>query len=452
MPPPASVGTVRFLFPLLLALSGVAIAGGLLALAAGAGDGGLYAATAGLVGAAALCWARLAAWNARERQLERLTIGLEAAAAGATPRLPAIDRNELDPGLARLFRAAAALLARLSTPLPAPAGMDVRLAAVLGALPRPVLVVTGQGLVSLANQAAVESLGARAVRPGTSVFDAIDRASLGPLLAALADETVRETDLRLVGGGTRRARLRALPEHGGAVIALEGPAPTATGLAQALELHEPPPPRRPPRPDTALADLTAVVLDCESTGLNVGFDRLLSLAAVRLQGDRLLPGESIDLLVDPGEAIPAASTAIHGITDAMVMAEAPLAQRWPDIEPMLRDCVVIGHNVGFDLTLLETELRRAGIRWQRPPSLCTVQLAAALDPALTDLNLETVAQAYGIEIAGRHTALGDALATAEIYLHLLALMRAAGERTLADAQARAATATRVIREQQAAGW
>jgi DNA polymerase III epsilon subunit-like protein len=84
--------------------------------------------------------------------------------------------------------------------------------------------------------------------------------------------------------------------------------------------------------------------------------------------------------------------------------------------------------------------------------LCTAQLASVLDPGLSDLNLEAIAAAYGLEVAGRHTALGDALATAELYLHLLALMQAKGDRTLADAQARAATARRVIRQQEAAGW
>ena len=87
-------------------------------------------------------------------------------------------------------------------------------------------------------------------------------------------------------------------------------------------------------------ELTVVVLDCESTGLSVGFDRLLSLAAVRLQGAKLVRGETVDVLFDPGEPIPAASTAIHGITDAMVMAEPPLAERWPQIAAISAMAVV----------------------------------------------------------------------------------------------------------------
>lgn len=304
--------------------------------------------------------------------------------------------------------------------------------------------------MTLANQPAIDLFGGDRLKPGTSVFDAIDRSSLAGQMQD--SDGVKAVDLTLSNGSHLKARIRLLPNRSGMVIVMEEASHGGSGLVQALDLHEAAPPRLAPRPDTPLEALDVMVLDCETTGLNVGFDRLLSLAAVRVHGTRLVRNEMIDVLIDPGEAIPAASTAIHGITDAMAMAAQPLAEQWSAIEPMLRECVVVGHNIGFDLTLLEIELRRAGIRWQRPMWLCTAQLASALDPQLQDLNLEAVAEAYGIAVTGRHTALGDALVTAEVYLHLLALMQAKGDRTLADAQARAGTARRVIRQQQAAGW
>jgi DNA polymerase-3 subunit epsilon len=447
MPRPPK-GKAAALLGAVFIVTGLSLAGGLLALATGAGQWALHLAAAAFVVGATTLWMRLTVAAQRERQLERLVSGFEAAAGATAPRAPSIDRNELDPLLLRLHNAARRLVSRLTTP----ADSEARLAAIMAALPQPVVVITEQGLVSLANQAAIELMGKDRLEAGTSVFDAIERSSLAELLLRLQEASVLDGELRFASGGSRRARVRSLPEHGGAVIVLEGPAPQSVGMVQALDLHEMTPPRLAPVPQTPLDQLTVMVLDCESTGLNVGFDRLLSLAAVRVQGARLVRGETVDVLFDPGEPIPPASTAIHGITDAMAMAEPPLAQRWPEIEPMLRDCVIVGHNIGFDLTLLETELRRAGIRWHRPLSLCTVQLTAALDPSLTDLNLETVARTYGIPVAGRHTALGDALVTAEVYLHLLALMQAQGDHTLADAQARATTARRVIRQQEAAGW
>lgn len=380
--------------------------------------------------------------------LHRLSMALQGIVEQPGRTLAPPAPGGVDGQTAQLWRAIALLSQRRSPERQ----WTERLASILAALPQPVIVITRQGLVTLANQAALDLFGKDALEPGTSVFDVVDRAPLEPFVDAPADTASSVIDLPLANGATCRAHLRALPEQAGLVIVIDSPSEGVAGLVHALELHEQPPPRVSPRPETPLEDLTVMVLDCETTGLNVGLDRLLSLGAVRVQGTRLVRGETVDALFDPGEPIPPASIAIHGITDAMAMNERPLGERWPEIEPMLRDCVIVGHNIGFDLTLLEIELRRAGIAWQRPPSLCTLQLVSVLDPTLTDLNLETVAQAYGIGVAGRHTALGDALVTAEVYLHLVALMQAQGDRTLADAQARAATARRVIRQQQAAGW
>lgn len=355
--------------------------------------------------------------------------------------------SQLDTGMRQLWRQIASLSQRGSPEIQ----LTRRLASILAALPQPVVVVTEQGLVTLANRLALEFFGGDHLRPGTSVFEVIDRDSFARQTMHAAQDAIA-VELTLTDGSNCTARCRALPDRGGIVIAIDATSTGQAGLVHALDLHEAAPPRVAPTPTTPLESLTVMVLDCETTGLNAAYDRLLSLAAVRVQGTGLLRNETIDVLVNPGEPIPARSTAIHGITDAMVMQSRPLAEQWHEIEPMLRDCVIVGHNIGFDLTVLENELRRAGLQWQRPASLCTVQLASALDPRLSDLNLEKLAEIFGIAVTGRHTALGDALVTADVYLHLLALMTTKGDRTWSDAQARAAAARRVIRQQQAAGW
>jgi DNA polymerase-3 subunit epsilon len=361
--------------------------------------------------------------------------------------LAAAAPRQLDDGLIELWDTIAALSQRGSPELQ----LNARLTAILAAVPVPILVISRHGLVTLANQPAADLLGGGRLSAGTSIFDAIDRNDFARHVAGASVDAAVDIELRLIDGSSLGARCRVLRDDGGMVITIDGAA-TADGLMHALDLHDDVPDRTPPQPLTPLDTLTVMVLDCETTGLNATLDRMLSLGAVRLQGARLLRHEAVDVLVNPGEPIPPASTAIHGITDAMVVEAPTLAQQWPAIEPLLRDCVVVGHNIGFDLTVLQAELQRGGIEWRRPPSLCTVQLAAALDPGQRDLNLEALAEIYGISVTGRHTALGDALLTAEVYLHLLALMQARGDRTLADAQARAATARRVIRQQQAAGW
>ncbi|NIQ54668.1 MAG: 3'-5' exonuclease, partial [Gemmatimonadetes bacterium] len=69
--------------------------------------------------------------------------------------------------------------------------------------------------------------------------------------------------------------------------------------------------------------------------------------------------------------------------------------------------VVIGHHVAFDLAVLRFEAARRARPWSEPPALDTAHLAAALEPGLPDLGLESVASWLGVSIAGRHTASGD---------------------------------------------
>lgn len=446
-PPRTHPNRAGLLYPVGLLLAGGAIAGGLVWQSPY--SNATLLAAAGLTLGAALVWGRLTIVTARERQLRRLASALEAAMDTRSSALPAIDRRETDPLVARLHLAIAALLSRRGD---GQAEQERRLEAILASLPQPLVVTNDQGLVTLVNRPAMEIFGADRLKPGTSVFDVVEAESLARRRRASLETSPDEQPLQLVDGSTLPARVRELADHGGAVILFSAVDVAGAGLSHALDLHEPTPAREPPRPETPLDALDVVVLDCETTGLNVGLDRVLSVAGIRVHGLRLLRQETFDFLVDPGEPIAAASTAIHGITNAMVWGEPSLAERWSELEPLLRDCVVVGHNVGFDLTILEIELRRAGIHWHRPPSLCTLQLAATLEPELPNLNLETLAAAYGIEVAGRHTALGDALVTAEVYLRLVALMRQRNDTTLADAQARAATARAVIRQQQAAGW
>ena len=182
-----------------------------------------------------------------------------------------------------------------------------------------------------------------------------------------------------------------------------------------------------PTDTTRLDALPLTVVDCETTGLDPGRDRVISVAALRFHGLPHAPRAVLDALVNPGVPIPAAATAVHGITDAMV-ADAPafrgVARR---LAPLLRGAALVGHVVSFDCAVLAAEARRAGLPWRDPPMLCTRELAAALLPAGADLELEALAARFSIALAGRHTALGDAWAAAHVFA---ALARLAGEVSL----------------------
>ena len=184
---------------------------------------------------------------------------------------------------------------------------------------------------------------------------------------------------------------------------------------------------------TALAALPALALDLETTGLDVRTDRIVQAAAVTLVGPRIAAEPGLNRLVDPGVPIPAESTRIHGI-DAATVAGAPrFAEIAPALRALLEGRAVVGHNIAFDLAILRHEAARANLPWRDPPALDVALLYGALEPSLADLRLESLAERLGVPVIGRHTALGDALLSGEIFLKLLPLLAERGIATLGEA-------------------
>jgi DNA polymerase III subunit epsilon len=204
--------------------------------------------------------------------------------------------------------------------------------------------------------------------------------------------------------------------------------------------------------DHPLAELPALVLDTEATGLDVGHDRIVQVGAVTMRGPEFEDAAAFDRLVNPDRAVPAKAIEIHGIDDAMLSAAPRFAGICDELEAVASGRVWVGHNIGFDVALVAREMALAGRDWARPPALCTTQLFAALYPRARDLNLEAVAAHYGLSDAGRHSAIGDAHITAAVYRCILAELAGYGATRFADAVAFAARARTVIRHQRAAGW
>lgn len=165
-----------------------------------------------------------------------------------------------------------------------------------------------------------------------------------------------------------------------------------------------------------------VALDLETTGLDPRRDSVVSLAAIPFVDG--VPENGYVTLVDPGRPIPGESTAIHGLTDDSVRGAPRLARVLPEVDPVLGDDVLIGHHVGFDVTVLNRARRRLALTPMLNAALDTRRLAAGLHPQWREFTLEHVAERLGIEVVARHTAEGDALTAGRIFLALLPALQA----------------------------
>ncbi|MFN2492146.1 MAG: PolC-type DNA polymerase III [Pyrinomonadaceae bacterium] len=183
-----------------------------------------------------------------------------------------------------------------------------------------------------------------------------------------------------------------------------------------------------------LTELDFVVVDIEATGAKMPPNRIIELGAYRIWGGKIV--DNFRTLVNPEISIPRFVIALTGITNEMV-SEAPLfakvAPRWLEF---VADAVLIAHNAPFDTAFLNHEISRVypGHRMMNS-HLCTVTLSRRAVPGLTNYRLETVADHFSIPITYRHRAGSDALATAQIFLHLLERLSENGVRDLAAARA-----------------
>ncbi len=202
-------------------------------------------------------------------------------------------------------------------------------------------------------------------------------------------------------------------------------------------------------PSTPLVALDAVAVDTETTGLDIRTARLVQFGAIRIRAGAVHADEQMSTLVNPGVAIPEQASRVHGLTAQDLVGAPDFATFVPDMEDFLGDAVLIGHTINYDMAILRREYQLAGRPWTEPRTLDIRLLARLTAEAGPHDDLDSICSALGIQIDGRHSAIGDAMAAAQAYIALIPHLRARGIRTLAEVEA--AARSRAEQEARAAG-
>ncbi|MFY9639563.1 MAG: 3'-5' exonuclease [Rhodomicrobium sp.] len=181
----------------------------------------------------------------------------------------------------------------------------------------------------------------------------------------------------------------------------------------------------------------AVSIDCETTGLNIAKDDIITIAAVRIKGDRILSSEAFEVLVRPETKIAPDAMKIHHLREADVEQEQPIRKVLRDFLYFIGSRPLVGYYLEFDIKMLDKHILpfiQIGLPNKRieVSELYYERKYGNAPPGTSiDLHFTSILEDLGLPNLGQHNALNDALMTAMIYV-VLRDMRNRGARVLRE--------------------
>lgn len=158
------------------------------------------------------------------------------------------------------------------------------------------------------------------------------------------------------------------------------------------------------------------IVDIETTGGHASSNGITEIAIIVCDGNNII--EEYQTLINPEKEIPVFIESLTGISNKMV-AEAPLFKEVAaKIYAILNNKIFIAHNVNFDYSFVNYHLIKEGYHLNCK-KLCSVRLARKIFPGLPSYSLGKICRHFNINNISRHRAMGDALATTNLFFLML---------------------------------
>lgn len=137
------------------------------------------------------------------------------------------------------------------------------------------------------------------------------------------------------------------------------------------------------------------VFDVETTGMSPVNDRIVQIAAVRIDRDGFI--SRWNSFVNPGRKIPAGVVAVHHITDEMVSAAPVFAKAGREFIRFASGSTLVAHNARFDLGFLQESLHRTGLPLWNGKTLDTLRLVKTTHPHLPSYKLQSLRSIFQLQ-------------------------------------------------------
>ena len=167
--------------------------------------------------------------------------------------------------------------------------------------------------------------------------------------------------------------------------------------------------------------MTFTIVDIETTGLSAYYHKITEIAALKYHNGKVI--KEFTTLVNPETKIPRFITKLTGIDNEMVKDAPTIDKTISKFHSFLGDSAFVAHNATFDYNFLNYALESSkGINLDNH-KLCTCKLARRLLPELPSKKLGNICEHFNITNDSAHRAMGDALATVEIFDNFLKMMK-----------------------------
>lgn len=159
-----------------------------------------------------------------------------------------------------------------------------------------------------------------------------------------------------------------------------------------------------------------VVFDIETTGLDPEFDEIIEIGAVKIKDGIKI--DTFNSLIKPEYEIDEFITELTGITNEMVENAPSIDEVLPKFMDFIKDYIIIGHNVNFDINFIYDNLEELNIPPITNDFVDTLRISRRLIPELKHHKLSDLANYFNIDTNGSHRALKDVEITSEVLNNL----------------------------------
>jgi len=178
-----------------------------------------------------------------------------------------------------------------------------------------------------------------------------------------------------------------------------------------------------------IEDTTFVVFDIETTGFSPIKNKIIEIGAVKVRNGEIL--ERFSEFINPEVPIPYRITKLTSITDDMVIDAPTREVIIPRFVEFCKDAVLVGHNVGFDISFINQNCKELGIDVDYT-TVDTLWLSRYFFPLQAKHTLDAVAKTLGVVLEHHHRAVDDAECTALIFNKFVPMLKEQKAETLTD--------------------